>query len=392
MTPSNQFVPSYTVAINGTQIPATLSSSITSIVYESGLDAADRVELVLANPGLEWLQNHINGLGFTPVPTPPMIPPGAFTAPSGLFDMDNTVTVSLGYADQQLTQVFDGEITGIEVTNQAGEMPTMTIVALDRLNRLAQGSYGRGFGPLPDALIAAILSAENLLIPAIDPTLAAASTAIAVLNVIFNGSGRKQKGQTDLELLKEIATFYDADFWVEGSTLYLSRFFKEYTPSVTLGWGESLLAFSPRVSTAAQYFGVGAVFNLREIPLSFTVAVSWNFDTQSLAINVVPSGTEAFLKSLIGPVDMIINMPISSPPDIVNSALMITRKLRNALNNRMTATGSAVGDPAIVANAVVAFNGVGPDFSGNYRITNATHTIDSNGYRTSFKCRKEIIP
>ena len=87
--------------------------------------------------------------------------------------MNNTMNVSLGYADQLLTEVFDGEITGIAVTDQAGEMPSMTIVALARLNRLAQGSYGRGFGPLPDALIAAILSAENLLIPAIDPMAAA---------------------------------------------------------------------------------------------------------------------------------------------------------------------------------------------------------------------------
>ena len=392
MTPSNQFAPDYSVSINGMQIPTTLNASITSITYDSGLDAADRVEVTIANTGLEWLQNHINGLGFVPLPTPPLVPPGALNPPSGLFDMNNTVTVSLGYADQELTQVFDGEITGIEVTNQAGEMPTLTIVALDRLNRLTQGSYGRGFGPLPDALIAAILSAENLLIPAIDPTLAAASTAIAVLNIVFNGSGRKQKAQTDLELLKEIAAFYDADFWVEGSTLYLSRFFKEYSPSVTLAWGESLLAFSPRVSTAGQYFGIGVKFTLREIPLTFVVAVSWNFNTQSLAINVVPCGTEAYLKSLIGQIDSLISLPISSPPDIVNSAMMITRKLRNALNNRLTATGSTVGDPAIVANAVVAFNGVGPDFSGNYRITHATHTIDGNGYRTNFKCRKEIIP
>ena len=392
MTPSNQFAPSYSVSLNGTPIPATLKGSITAITYDSGLDAADRVELTIANPGLEWLQNHINGLGFEPTLSPPLVPPGALNPPAGLFDMNNTVNVSLGYADQLLTEVFDGEITGIELTNQAGEMPSMTIVALDRLNRLAQGSYGRGFGPLPDALIAAILSAENLLIPAIDPTLAAASTAIAVLNVVFNGSGRKQKAQTDLELLKEIANYYDADFWVEGRTLYLSRFFKEYTPSVTLGWGESLLAFSPRVSTVGQYFGVGVKFTLREIPLTFVVAVSWSFNTQSLAINVVPCGTEAYLKSLIGPIDSLISVPISSPPDIVNSAMMITRKLRNALNNRLTASGTAVGDPAIVANAVVEFNGVGPDFSGNYRITHATHTIDSNGYRTNFKCRKEIIP
>ena len=125
-------------------------------------------------------------------------------------------------------------------------MPTVAIIAHNRLVRLAQGSYGRGFGPLPDAIIAAILSAENLLLPAIDPTIAAASTAVAVVNYIFNGSGKKQKAQTDLELLKEIARTYDADFWVQGDTLYLSRLLKPYTPSVTLTWGEALIDFSRR--------------------------------------------------------------------------------------------------------------------------------------------------
>jgi len=358
------------------------------------MDAASRVEIQIANPGLTWLQSHINGLGFLPFQSgalPGPVPTPSFQA-AGLFDMTNTMTLSLGYADEMLAEVFDGEITGIEAHMPNDGMPELTIIAHDRLQRLTQGSYGRGFGPLPDALIAMILSAENLLLPAIDPTLTAASTAIAVVNFIFNGSGRKQKSQTDLEVLQEIADYYDADFWVEGSTLYLSRFLKEYTPSVTLDWGESLLEFSPKVSTVGQFFGVGVKFTLREIPLSFTVAVSWNFSAQTLMITVVPSGTEAYLKSLIGPIDVVINRPISSPPDIVDSAMFITRKLRNALNTRLTATGSTVGNPGIVANAVVQFNGIGPDFSGNYRVTEAKHVIDSNGYRTSFKVRKEIIP
>jgi hypothetical protein len=390
-----QFVPSYLVEINGAQIPHTLSSSISSIGFESGMDAASRVEIQFANPGLSLLQNHINGLGFLPFPSSLIggpVPIPDMQAASGLFDMENKLTFSLGYAGQTLSNVFEGEITGIEASMPTGTMPTMTIIAHDKLHRLSEGSYGRGFGPLPDALIAAILSAENLLLPAIDPTLISASTAIAVMNFIFNGSGRKQKAQTDLQLMQEIATYYDADFWVEGSTLYLSRFFKEYSPGVTLNWRESLLEFSPKVSTVGQYFGVGVKFWLRELPLSFTVAVSWNFNTQSIAVNVVPGGTEAYLKSLIGPIDTIINQPIGSPPDIVNSAMMITRKLRNALNNRLTATASAVGNPAIIANAVVQFNGVGPDFSGNYRVIGATHVFDSNGYQTNFKVRKEIIP
>jgi len=394
VTLSTQFVPAYALSINGAQIPMSLNSSIAGVTFESGMDEASRVEIQIANPGLEWLQSHINGLGFLPFQAgalPGPVPTPSFQA-AGLFDMTNSVGLSLGYADQPLTDVFEGEITGIEANMQTGGMPTLTVAAHDKLQRLTQGSYGRGFGPLPDVLIAAILSAENLLLPAIDPTIAAASTAIAVVNFIFNGSGRKQKAQTDLQVLQDIAKYYDADFWVEGNTLYLSRFFKEYSPSVTLNWGESLLEFSPRLSTVGQYFGVGVKFTLREIPLSFTVVVSWNFNTQALAVAVVPSGTEAYLKSLIGPIDTIINRPISSPPDIIDSAFFLTRKLRDALNNRLTATASAVGDPAIVANSVVQFNGLGPDFSGNYRVTHATHVIDSNGYRTNFKVRKEIIP
>jgi len=393
--PSTKFVPAYELAINGTDVPTSLKSSLMSISFESGINTADRVEVVVANPGLEWLQSHINGLGFLPFPTNVRIGPiqtPNFTG-TGPFDMGNTLSLSIGYADQtMLTSVFEGDITGLEANLPSDEMPTLTIVAHNRLYRLAQGSYGRGFGPLPDALIAAILSAENLLLPMIDPAVATASTAIAVVNVIFNGTGRKQKAQTDLELLREIARAYDADFWVEGSTLYLSRFLKEYTPSVTLTCGESLLEFSPKISTVGNVFGVGVKFTLREIPLSFMVTVSWNLDTQSLAINVIPGASAAYLKSLVGPIVSVINRPISSPADIINSALFITRKLRDMINNRLTAKVAAVGDPALVANSLVQFNGIGPDFSGNYRIMNAHHLIDANGYRTNFKCRKEILP
>jgi uncharacterized protein len=393
-TPSAQFVPDYAIAINGASIPTSLQSSICSVVFDSGINAADRVEVAVANPGLEWLQSHINGLGFEPFPTNVSI--GPIQTPNfdgtGLFDMANKLSLSVGYADQTLSDVFEGEITGINVDLPADGMPMMTIVAHNHLVRLAQGSYARGFGPLPDALIAAILSAENLLLPRIDPAVAAGSTAIAVVNYIFNGSGRKQKAQTDLQLLQEIARAYDADFWVEGSTLVLSRFIKEYTPSVILTWGESLIDFHPKISTVGAVFGVGVKFTLREIPLSFMVTASWNLDTQSLAINVIPNASAAYVKSLIGPLISVINRPISSPPDIIDSALFITRKLRDTLNNRLTATATAVGNPALLANAVVQFNGIGPDFSGNYRIMNAHHVIDANGYRTSFKVRKEILP
>jgi uncharacterized protein len=395
VSPTTYYVPDYRVEINGDEIPRALRSSITAIKYEDGLNAADRVEIGIANIDLTWLRDHIRGLGFRPFPTAiklgPIRTPGI--GGDGLFDMDNRLQLSLGYTDQGVEQVFKGEITGVECNFPAGGLPTMTVVAHDYLQRLSLGKYGRGFGPLPDAIIAAILSAENLLLPAIDPAIAAASTAIAVVNFIFNGTGRKQKGQSDLELLKEVADQYDADFWVEGDILYLARFIpKDYSPAMTLTWGENLLDFSPKVTTIGQVVGVGAKFTLREIPFSFMVTAYWDFDRECLGLSVVPGAAAASLKSLIGPIQSFINRPIGSPADIANSALFQARKLRQTINNRLTGTGTAVGDTRIRANSVIRLEGLGPDFSGDYRVTAATHTIDQAGYRTNFKVRKEIIP
>jgi Bacteriophage probable baseplate hub protein len=294
MSRTLQYVPDYRLQINGDEIPSALRGAITSISYEDGQNASDRVEVSIANANLQWLQDHIRGLGFRPFPSSIGFGPvKARIGNEGLFDMDNKLELSMGYADGVMESMFKGDITGVEAEFPAGGIPTMTVVAHDYLHRLSEGSYGRGFGPLPDVIIAAILSAENLLLPAIDPTVAAASTAVAVVNIIFNGSGRKQKGQTDLELLKEIAETYDADFWVEGDILFLSRFIKEYTPSVRLKWGESLLSFSPRVSTIGKIAGIGAKFTLREIPLSFLVAIAWDFDRESIQLQVVPGAAAA---------------------------------------------------------------------------------------------------
>jgi len=60
------------------------------------------------------------------------------------------------------------------------------------------------------------------------------------------------------------------------------------------------------------------------------------------------------------------------------------------LNRRLTATGSTVGDPRIQAGTVLQIEGVGRQFGGLYRVIQATHTVDSGGYRTSFEARKEI--
>jgi Bacteriophage probable baseplate hub protein len=388
-----RYVPDYRIQINDRDLPAALRSSITSVKHEEGQNAADRVEIGLANQNLRFLQQHIRGLGFRPFPSGVKIGqlPGTSVAPPGLFDLDNKLTVAMGYAPDRLDPMFIGEITGVEANFPNDGMPSMTLVAHDYLHRLSEGKYSRGFGPLPDFIIASLLALENRLLPLIEPIIQGASTAVAVVNLIFNGTGRKQEGQSHLELLTKIAETYDAEFWVEGDILYLSRFMKEYAPRLTLTWGESLLEFTPKVTTVGQAFGVAMKFTLREIPLDFLVSVFYDFDRESIGVSVLP-GAAAPAAKTGGPVFTIVDRPVGTPADIMNSVLEITHTLRTKLNNRLTGKGSAVGDTRIRSGAVLRFDGLGPDWSGDYRVISATNSIDVNGFRTSFEVRKELIP
>jgi len=248
-TPMPYYAPDFRIQVNGKDIPAALRASITSVSYQDGINAADRVEIGIANPSLRWLQQHIRGLGLSASNAQFQIVGStvAQAGPEGLFDIDNALSLALGYAPGPLDDVFQGDITGVQASFPNGGMPSLTLVAHDALNRLARGTGVRGFGALPDVLIAAIVSVENRLIPLIDTDVMSASVALAVLNKVFKGTGIKQaaagRGESSLELVKRVAAHYDADFWVEGDTLHLSRFIKDYDPSLTLVWGESLLDF-----------------------------------------------------------------------------------------------------------------------------------------------------
>ncbi len=385
-----KYVPAYALRINGQDIPAALRSSVTSVRYEDGTQAADRVEVGIANVDLRWLQQHIRGLGSRRMPSivqAGLLPIGL--VPEGLFDIENSLELSLGYTDS-LEHMFKGDITGIEASFPSDGLPTMTLVAHDAMHRMARGSAARGFGMLPDAVIAMILAAENRLMPVVDPMIQGTSAALTAMNYYFGGTGRKQRDQSDLEFLKEIAAQYDADFWIEDDTLYLARFIpREYTPRLTLRWGESLISFSPKVNTVGQFEAAAIKFTLREIPLTFVVTVSFDLDREVAEIKVAPDGGGSSSET---PTCTTVDQPVSSPVDLVNSALVVVRELRNKLNTRLTGSGATVGDPRIRAGAMIRIEGLGPDFSGDYRVTSATHAIDTGGYRTTFEARREIMP
>ncbi len=394
MTPSSAaYSPSYRLAINGFDLPESVRSYITSIRYEDGRDGSDQVTIALANPDLTFLTTHIRGLTVVP---PTGISVNTFlragSAGSSYFDMASQVDLALGYYPDPPTDLFSGEITGVAADFPNGGMPTLTITAHDFLQRTMLGTASRGFGPLPDAAVVAILSVENGLLPLLDPYMIPLDVINTIGNFLF-GTSTKQVHQSDFCLLKQIAERFDVGLSVEGNILYLSRFIdREYTPRMTLTYGRSLLEFAPRVSSVGQAIGVTQRVSLREIGVDLILKVYWDLDREAVGVLVLPAAAAILAPAVGSPAVESKHGTIRNAIDVANTVVSLIAQLRKKLNNRLTGTGSAVGDPQIRAAAMIRLDGLGVDFSDVYRVTKAVHTLDGNGYRTQFEAQKEIIP
>jgi uncharacterized protein len=376
------YSPMFTVRLDGEPLPVPMRAATTSMRYQDGLEGADRVELVLSNERLQWLDHP-------------------------LLQTDVGLELEIGYAPGPADRVFVGEITGIETSFPSGGVPTVTVVAHDFLQRLTAGSKDRAFAlsipcigkfPLPDPLVAQLVTATNLLIPAVDPVGAAVSfltllVAYAIDPLEAKRSIRIQQGESDFDFLKTLAgengweLYIDQEQDPQGYVLRFSFLLQDYRPSAVLRWGESLIDFTPRISTVGQVAAISTRIWISAIKTEFVVVLGWDYDRAAFDLQVFPglgdvgallgSGKERGLLQIdaIG--------PATAPRKILGELLP-------RLNNRQTATGTTVGNPEIKAGRVLDFQGLGDQFGGLYRITSCTHTIDSGGYRTTFDARKEV--
>jgi uncharacterized protein len=380
--PHAKFAPDYRIEIGGDPLPPAMRASVMRISYQDGIEGADRVEVTLANEGLKWLEHP-------------------------LLQIDNGFKLSIGYAPDVPEQVFVGEITGVNVSFPNSGMPTLTVVAHDFLQRLTTGTKDRAFAlslpcigkfPLPDPLIAGLVSFTNLLIPSIDPAGAALSFLTLLIAYALDPLEAKrgiriQQGQSDFDFLSRLAKdngwemFIDHSLKPHGYRLRFQFLIQEYSPSVNLKWGASLIDFTPKISTVGQVAGISTRIWVPSIKMEFVIVLSWDFDRAAFDLVVFPGvgSVEELLGSKKSQSVLKVEAigPATAPKTLLSELLP-------RLNNRLTASGSTIGDPRIKASKVINIDGIPGQFGGKYRVTSATHTIDGGGYKTQFDMRKEV--
>lgn len=375
-----RFAPEFALALDGQAVPAELRASVLGLSCKTGYTGLDEVELSLSNEGLRWLDEP-------------------------RFKLDTSLSLSLGYAPDVLTPVFDGVVVARGASFPAGAMPTFSVTAHDRREGMRRGNKVRWFAipipsyanlPVPDMAVASLVTLENLMLPIFDPVGAALSIILGgvdtVVAITDPGSAqkvlRKQDNESDHDFLGRIAAENGWDMLVEhggalgGHVLRFTSSLDHLQADHTLAWGRSLIDFSPRVSKVGQIATVGGFVWVPAIKMTFVVTLGFDWDRMSLTLSITPGMVPIGMQ----PGDYLIEEPLT--------ATSIPRKLVSELipklNKRVTASGSVVGDPALRPGQVLRIEGVGQEFGGLWRTTAVTHSLDGGGFRTRFEARKEI--
>jgi phage protein D len=376
------YAPNFTLRLDGRPLPTAMRASVTSVRYQDGLQGADRVELTLANDRLQWLDHP-------------------------LLQADTGLELGIGYAPDPLETVFVGEITGVEPSFPSSGIPTVRIVAHDFLQRMTTGTKDRAFAlsiptvgkfPLPDPLVADLVGATNLLIPVVDPAGAALSfltllVAYAIDPIDAKRAIRIQQGESDFDFLTKVAKDNGWEMYIDhtvepkGYVLRFQFLVQDYAASSVLRWGQSLIDFTPRISTVGQVAAVATRIWVSSIKTEFVIVLGWDYDRAAFDLQVYPGlgDIESLLGSKKARATVRIDAvgPATAPKSILSELLP-------RLNNRLTGSGTTIGNPAIKAGRVIDLEGVGDEFGGLYRVTTATHTIDGGGFKTTFDARKEV--
>jgi phage protein D/phage baseplate assembly protein gpV len=336
------YAPRFDIRISGVFLAADVTSQVVRVKYDSDLDVASMFSIVLRNPDNKLLD-------------------------SALFDLGKTVEIHMGYGND-LQPMMLGEVTSIEPSFPESGAPTLAVTGYDKSYRMRHNvPEAKQHRYVNDSLIAAQIAAENLLVPIVDPS----------------PIGHLQKPilqtESDMAFLKERAqaNFFEVRVWWDK--LYF-QFPRPQGSAYVLEWGKNLSSFSPRISSAGMA-GLQVVRSYSE-DLAQTIvafAMAPQLDVESLVEKIGSAGIELLL-SLGRRVSRVHN--IESPFD---ASVLAKSLLLDILEGLYEGSGSCIGIPDLQAGKYIQIRGVGKRFSGTYRLRKATHTIDENGYRTSFE-------
>ena len=364
-----------------TELPLTVVRDVIRVSYHDSLKEIDGFELTVNNWDASTRQFKYVGLPNELAATPP--------AEAQYFEPGRMLELYMGY-EGDLHLMMIGQITALEPDYPSSGSPTLTVRGLNVLHRFRKTQHTYSWFGKRDSEIAQEIGQNSVSDskPGLGMTVEIDDNALSAEkpeDVIF------MNNQFDIVFLLERARRRGYSLFLqEQSTgtngqIQRSLFFGPSTndPDIiyALEWGKSLVQFKPTLTTARQ--------------VSQVTVRGWNRRTAKPIVGIAKWGDpgitmnrdqQAVALAVQGSTEVVADRPVYTEAEAKALAKDI---LIRQLKEMVKATGSTVGLASLRAGRVVTITNLGDRFDGDYYVTDTSHTVGDDGYRTTFTARRE---
>jgi len=382
------YVPRFEVRAAGAALAESVVRDITQVTYHDNIKEIDSFEITVGN----WdpYERKFKYVGSEDDRSLTAATPQAQVYK--LFEpCARDFTLYMGYGNK-LQRMTTGDVTTMQPTFPSGGPSTLSVRALNVMHRLRDKQHSQVWKNSKESHIAK--SIKTLTDSATQRKLSV-RVSQAALSAEQTIDYVAQENQYDIDFLFMRArlagyvVFVGKESTKSGTQeyLYFGPSDKKHTAlrdvTYELEYGISLNDFNPTLSVANQVKSVEV--RCRDRQASKIISAKVTIDDPSIKVN---ADLMPLLSQPNFPVraEVVVNEPQPNHERARRRALAI---LSDRLKDMVTATGSCVGLPDLRAGQYVRIKGVGARFSGDYFVTETTHTINDQGYTTKFTARRE---
>lgn len=270
--------------------------------------------------------------------------------------------------------IFDGRIMAIEARFPPLAPPTVVIHAEDRLQDLRMTRRTRVYENQSDADIVRTLCSDHGLTADTDLS----GPSVSVLTQI---------NQSDLAFLRQRALLADADLWLQGKTLHLTKRASRSDSGLELVHGARLRQFDVMADLAHQRTAV--LCTGWDVSGKSAISAEAGDSAISSETSGGTSGPATLQQALGARKDTVAH---TTPLDDGAARSMAEAHLRAIARRFLRGRGVADADTRLQVGRTVKLSGLGPLFSGSYGVVETSHRFDAAvGLRSEFVVERPWI-
>jgi len=392
------WAPFFQVKIEGHNLPKDVVQDVIQLTYKDKIEDIDSFELTVNNwDALEQRFKY----------EPPIAPRQTGASSQSKMDVrelfmpGKRVEVYMGYLNNQ-RRMLVGDITTLQPNYPESGNPTLTVAGLNVLHGLRKAQHTYSWGKPDEWTDSAIArwmgkqpvsqSSPGLDIKVETPNEGEEMPEEFVFmqnqyDIVFLIQRARRRGY-DLRLELE----RDKSGAERPVKLVFGRSESQRAVTYELEWGKTLLSFRPTLQTATQVSSVV----VRGWDRRTKTAIEGKAEFESDATSNKDWGTR--IARAIKGREEVVEMPVFSQREAEDQAKRI---LQDQARRMITAQGATVGLPDLRAGSTIVVLGFGARrtganvvtqsagmFDGSYFVTETAHTLNDQGYRTTFSARR----